>query len=85
MESSMVGRGKTTFEKTEIARIVEGVKKSGALGTFEFQLDDGLVRFQMTGKSEAGPAEIEKSSNPWDKVLKNGKAKPALTLCKKVP
>jgi hypothetical protein len=80
-----MGSGKTTFKKTEVARIVAGVKISGALGTFEFQLDSGVVRFHMTGESDAGPAKIDDSPNPWDKVLKDGKAKPALTLCKKVP
>ena len=78
-------RGKTTFKKTEVARIVEGVKKSGAHGTFEFLLDHSLVKFHMTCKSEAGSAEIDESKNPWDKVLKNGEAKPQLTVCKKVP
>jgi hypothetical protein len=81
-----MGSGPTTFKKTEVARIVEGVKRTGALGTFEFQLDSGVVRFHMTGDSGAGPpAKIDDRTNPWDKVLKDGKAKPALTLCKKVP
>jgi hypothetical protein len=82
---SAMGRGRTTFRKTEVARIVEGVKISGALGTFEFHLDAGLVRFHLTGESGAGPLETDESPNPWDKVLKDGKTKPALTLCKKVP
>jgi hypothetical protein len=79
-----MGSGKTTFKKTEVARIVEGVKKSGVRGTFEFQLEKGLVRFEMA-ESDSGPAKIDDKPNPWDKVLNNGKAKPALTLCKKVP
>lgn len=82
-----MGSGKTTFKKTEVARIVEGVKISGALGTFEFQLSDGLVRFHMNGKPDTGPVHLDENAkpNPWDKVLKNGKAKPALTVVKKVP
>jgi len=36
-----MGSGKTTFKKTEVARIVEGVKKSGVRGTFEFQFGKG--------------------------------------------
>jgi hypothetical protein len=80
------GRGVTRFKKREVARIVEAVKMTGALGTFEFRLDNGVVSFCMTGESDARPpAKIDDSPNPWDKVLKNGKAKPALTLCKKVP
>jgi len=82
-----MGSGKTRFKKTEIARIVEGVKMTGARGTFEFQLGEGIVVFHLTGNEpDAGPtAPTDKASNPWDKVLKNGKAKPALTVLKKVP
>jgi hypothetical protein len=81
-----VGSGKTTFKKTEIARIVEGVKMTGARGTFEFQLAEGIVIFHMTGnETDAGPpAPTDKAANPWDKVLKDGKAKPALTVLKKL-
>jgi hypothetical protein len=57
---------------------------TGACGTFEFQLGEGIVVFHLTGNEpDAGPTD--KASNPWDKVLKNGKAKPALTVLKKVP
>jgi hypothetical protein len=83
-----MGSGKTTFKKTEVARIVEGVKMTGARGTFEFQLADGIVVFHMTGNEsdDAGPLDTSnKASNPWDKVLKDGKAKPALTVLKKIP
>jgi hypothetical protein len=77
--------GPTTFKKTEVARIVAGVKISGALGTFEFQLGSGVVRFHMAGGPEAGPAKIDETPNVWDEVLPNGKAQPALTIVKKVP
>jgi hypothetical protein len=81
-----MGSGPTKFKKTEVARIVKGVRMTGAFGTFEFHLANGVVRFHMTGDADAGlPAEGDESPNPWDKVLKNGKAKSALTLCKKVP
>lgn len=81
-----MGSGKTTFKKTEVARIVEGVKMTGARGTFEFQLADGVVIFRMTGdETDAGPIPTDKAPNPWDKVLKDGQAKPALTVLKKVP
>jgi hypothetical protein len=78
-----MGSGKTTFKKSEVARIVEGVKISGALGTFEFQLNSGVVRFHMTG--EVATVIASSAPNPWDKVLPNGKAKSALTVLKKVP
>jgi hypothetical protein len=80
-----MGSGKTTFKKTEVARIVEGVKITGALGTFEFQLNSGVVRFHMTGEPFVVTAVASSAPNPWDKVLPNGKAKPALTVLKKVP
>ena len=80
-----MGSGKTTFKKTEVARIVEGVKISGALGTFEFQLNSGVVKFHMTGESIDAPPSASSPPNPWDKVLSNGQAKPALTVLKKVP
>jgi hypothetical protein len=78
-----MGSGKTTFKKSEVARIVEGVKVSGALGTFEFQLNSGV--FHMTGQSVVATAVASSAANPWDKVLPNGKAKPALTVLKKIP
>jgi hypothetical protein len=77
-------RTKTTFRKRQITRIVKGIKASKATGTFEFHLDDDLVRFHLAGESDA-PVKAAEKVNPWDKVLKNGKAKPALTLLKKVP
>jgi hypothetical protein len=82
-----MGSGRTRFKKTEVARIVEGVKMTGALGFFEFRLAEGRVVFHMTGtESDTGPtASTDKASNPWDKVLKDGQAKPALTVLKKVP
>jgi hypothetical protein len=82
-----MGSGRTRFKKNEVARIVGGVKMTGASGTFEFQLEEGRVVFHMTGtESDAGTtAPTDKASNPWDKVLKDGKAKPALTVLKKVP
>ena len=80
-----MGSGPTKFKKTEVARIVEGVKMTGARGSFEFQLTEGVVMFHMTGdESDAGPTPTDKAPNPWDKVL-DGKAKPALTVLKKVP
>jgi hypothetical protein len=81
------GRGKTSFKQSQVKRIVKGVEASGAKGTFEFHLQDEVVKFHMTGESDAvgRPAKVDASSNPWDEVLKNGKAKPALTLLKKVP
>ena len=83
-----MGSGRTTFKKTEVARIVEGVKISGALGTFEFQLGEGVVRFHMTGEvasTESATVIDVKPKNVWDEVLPHGKAKPALTLLKKIP
>jgi hypothetical protein len=77
-------RAKTTFRKRQITRIVSGIKASKATGTLEFLLDDDLVRFRLTGESDE-PIKAAEKVNPWDKVLKNGKAKPALTLLKKVP
>jgi hypothetical protein len=81
-----MGSGKTTFKKTEVARIVDGVKMTGVLGTFEFQLTEGRVLFYMSRtESDAGPTAATDKANPWDRVLKDGKAKPALTVLKKVP
>jgi hypothetical protein len=57
---------------------------TGALGTFEFLLDAGLIRFHMGGESAPEPTATDKAPNPWDKVL-DGKSKPALTVLKKVP
>jgi hypothetical protein len=82
-----MGSGTTKFKKTEITRIVSGVAASKAEGTLEFQLALGLIKFHMSSGTDAvGPADDGKQAvNPWDKVLKNGKAKPALTVVKKVP
>jgi hypothetical protein len=77
-------RAKTTFRQRQVTRIVNGIKASKATGTFEFLLDDDLVRFRLAGESDA-PVKPAEKVNPWDKVLKNGKAKPPLTLLKKVP
>jgi hypothetical protein len=80
-----MGSGPTRFRKREVARIVEGIKMSGAVGTFEFQLAEGVVIFHMTGgESCPGPTPTDKPPNPWDKVL-DGKSKLALTVLKKVP
>lgn len=85
-----MGSGRTTFKKTEVARIVEGVKNSGALGVFEFQLNSGVVRFHLTGSGAVNelvetPVINAKPTNVWDEVLPHGKAKSALTLLKKIP
>jgi hypothetical protein len=50
-------------------------------------LGDDVVKFHLTGESGAvaPAAKVVEKVNPWDKVLKNGKAKPALTVIKKVP
>jgi hypothetical protein len=73
-------RAKTTFRQRQITRIVKGIKASKATGTLEFLLNDDLVRFRLTGESNAdAPIMAAGKVNPSDKVLKNGKAKPALT------
>jgi hypothetical protein len=78
---SAMGSGPTTFKKTEVARIVEGVKRTGAVGTFEFQLGSGVVRFHMIGDSGGGlPAKIDDRPNPWDKVLKKQKENRGLSV-----
>jgi hypothetical protein len=76
-----MGRGPTTFKKTEITRIMDGLAASKAKGSVEFRLASGVIRWQP---DSVGPT-AENAVNPWDKVLKNGKAKPALTVVKKVP
>jgi hypothetical protein len=80
-----MGSGPTRFKKREIARIIEGVKATGARGTFEFQLDVGVIKFHMGAESGPGSVLTDESPNPWDKVLHDGKTKPALTVLKKVP
>ncbi len=78
-----MGRGKTTFKKTEVTRIMDGVAASKAKGTLEFQLASGVIRWQP---DSVGPTGDGKNAvNPWDRVLKNGKAKPTLVVHKKVP
>jgi hypothetical protein len=76
-----MGRGPTRFKKNEVARIIEGVRKTGAVGTFEFNLAVGTIRFHITGESADEP---DAPSNPWDRVLRHGKAKSALAVLKKV-
>jgi hypothetical protein len=81
-----VAREKTTFKQRQITRIVNGINASKATGTIEFLLNDDVVKFHLTGQSGAvAPAKAAEKVNPWDKVLKNGKAKPVLTILKKVP
>ena len=80
-----MGRSPTRFKKNEVARIIEGVRKTGAVGTFEFNLVVGTVRFHMIGESSGEPdASSNGPMNPWDRVLRHGKAKPALAVLKKV-
>jgi hypothetical protein len=84
----MTTRGKTTFQKRQVTRIVKGISASKATGTIEFLLNEDVVKFHLTGESGATATATDKVAekvNPWDQVLKDGKAKPALTLCKKVP
>ena len=80
-----MGSSTTRFKKTEVARIVEGVTLAGVKGTFEFQLDQGIVRFHMG--CEPGSESTIPATKPtvWDEVLNHGQGKPALTVCKKVP
>jgi hypothetical protein len=81
-----MSRGRTTFKKTEVTRIVGGVAASKAKGTLEFQLSSGVIRFHMLDDSAIKTIDaVDAKPNVWDKVLKNGKAKPALTVVKKVP
>ena len=83
-----MGSGKTTFKKTVVARIVDGIKASKANGIIEFELATGVIKFYIAGEIEGdGQLSVNAKNvvNPWDKVLKNGKAKPALTVIKKVP
>ncbi|WP_164939279.1 hypothetical protein [Bradyrhizobium zhanjiangense] len=81
-----MGSGVTKFKKREIARIVEGVKETGALGTFEFNLDAGIIKFHMSGEPPpAASASPREKPNEWDRVLPHGKAKPSLAVLKKVP
>jgi hypothetical protein len=64
-----MGSGTIKFKKTEVARIIEGIKMSGARGTIEFQLQEGIVKFVMAGESESGPAAApSQAANEWDTV-----------------
>jgi hypothetical protein len=64
-----MARKNTTFRQLQVRRIVKGIKSSGVTGTFEFLLDQDLVRFQMTDAEEAAGSE---KVNRWDEVLKRG-------------
>jgi hypothetical protein len=80
-----MGRGTTTFKKTEVTRILDGVAASKAKGTIEFQLSSGVIRFHMSDATAIKTIDAAAAKpNVWDKVLKNGQAKPALTVVKKV-
>ena len=48
-----MARKNTTFRQLQVRRIVKGIKSSGVTGTFEFLLDQDLVRFHMTDAEEA--------------------------------
>jgi hypothetical protein len=81
-------REKTTFRQRQVTRIVNGINASKATGTIEFLLSEDVVKFHLTGESSArelAAHQVTEKVNPWDKVLKNGKAEPALTVIKKVP
>ncbi len=80
-----MGRGKTIVKQRAVTRVVKGILATKIKGEIEVHLETGVVKFRPTGESDAGPAKTADKPNPWDKVLKDGKAKPALTLCKKVP
>jgi hypothetical protein len=67
-------RKNTTFRQLQVRRIVKGIKSSGVTGTFEFLLDQDLVRFHMTDACEVAAAGSEKV-NRWDEVLKRGAGK----------
>lgn len=69
-----MARKNTTFRQLQVRRIVKGIKSSGVTGTFEFLLDQDLVRFHMTDAGEAAAAGSEKV-NRWDEVLKRGAGK----------
>jgi hypothetical protein len=56
-----MARKKTAFRQLQVRRIIKGIKSSGVTGTFEFLLDQDLVRFHMTDAEEAtGAASSEK-------------------------
>lgn len=69
-----MARKNTTFRQLQVRRIVKGIKSSGVTGTFEFLLDQDLVRFHMTDGGEVAAAGSEKV-NRWDEVLKRGAGK----------
>ena len=68
-----MARKNTTFRQLQVRRIVKGIKSSGVTGTFEFLLDQDLVRFHMTdaGEVAAGSEKV----NRWDEVLRRGAGK----------
>jgi hypothetical protein len=68
-------RKKTTFRQLQVRRIVKGIKSSGVTGTFEFLLDQDLVRFHMTEAEQAAGAASSEKVNRWDEVLKSGSNK----------
>jgi hypothetical protein len=78
-----MGSGKTLVKQRAVTRVIKGILAAKIKGDIEVDLATGVVRFRPTGESDAGPAKTAGKPNPWDKVLKDGKAKPALTLCKK--
>ena len=69
-----MARKNTTFRQLQVRRIVKGIKSSGVTGTFEFLLDQDLVRFHMTDAGEVAAAGSEKV-NRWDEVLRRGAGK----------
>ena len=69
-----MARKNTTFRQLQVRRIVKGIKSSGVTGTFEFLLDQDLVRFHMTDAGEVVAVGSEKV-NRWDEVLKRGAGK----------
>jgi hypothetical protein len=81
-----MGSGKTLVKKTAVTRVIKGILATKIPGDIEVNLETGVIKFHPTGDPvKAESAKISDSPNPWDKVLKDGKAKPALTLLKKVP
>ena len=70
-----MARKNTTFRQLQVRRIVKGIKSSGVTGTFEFLLDQDLVRFHMTDAEEAAGGASSEKVNRWDEVLKRGAGK----------
>jgi hypothetical protein len=67
-----MARKNTTFRQLQVRRIVKGIKSSGVTGTFEFLLDQDLVRFRMADAGEAADTANAEKVNRWDEVLKRG-------------